>query len=633
MAEAGLTELNPDEEKRFYSSGWGMDEVSPGEGCNRSCLDQSEEAFRPLSDDRDACWMTIDLGEEKLVTGLIIQGGPLNFVEVANRCHRPQWITAMKVAYSTNGEDYTEFDDPFDVPRESEDVDEKVPVSFPESVTASHIKIIPTEYKENVAIRAGVIVDDRERPDAMTLANIVADYREQFDEVMKADGKMEEMVDASEYNILILNGNIEDVSREFAEGFVEAQPLLYECEEAMWMPRCQYFQKKFEKCFEEKVQACDEAMVAEVFNEDFPGNFEEMIGTADGDEGTLEDVFAAKVQEIADAWVEAHEWVNRIPDAWDGVKDEAGAELLDQFKTAWLDSMADAQTAEIEAAIDALYEECLPVREAQYMFEMTLEDGQEEFDASTVMETIDVLKEKIEEMKAFDTTYVERAERGDILDAKNAAVEYCSDEAGYIRTRADRTVAKGARRPQDAYANVRQVSACVGNNLDRITFQYTDGTYRTWGRDGYRDNRFRDLKVEEGEHLVAVRSWEKDKGPQYGEGMEFDTNTGRELEFRGKNSKGGIFKDREELNQKFDHDQCIIDLEWPEKHHVLKNGVTVPFGRVPPGDWSENVDDYTMAAPRLMYTIGDAEKYFIPLPFEQLTVEGGRILVSARLMD
>jgi len=218
------------------------------------------------------------------------------------------------------------------------------------------------------------------------------------------------------------------------------------------------------------------------------------------------------------------------------------------------------------------------------------------------------------------------------LDRRGEAIHYAKEECGYLKTRCDRTVAKGARSPSEAYARVTKVSACVGDNLDRLTFFYSDGTYRFWGRENFEDNM--EFEFEEDEYIVKVESWEiKKPGLCYGEGMMIYTNQ-REINFRGKNAYGTFTKDKCEYEGSAGDGEQIMDLVWPEEHAVLEDICTTSVGGLPPGDWQDGVDEGSyMLGCELCYFVDGVLNSFVALPFETLKLDGERIVVDARLMD
>merc|ERR1719499_286771 len=447
--------------------------------------------------------------------------------------------------------------------------------------------------------------------------------------------KGQELVDGSEYDIENLRANTEEAITTFAAEFCEPLEDFDEVPEDLWRRRCDYYQNQYEELFYDKVEDCDEEMWDAVFT-DFGEHHEGMIEAAEGNEEMLQEIFDAKVLELAEAFVEGHEWVNRIPDMWENVRGNPDA--YSDFAAAWLLNMAYGEANQIDNTIEELFNACQTVRKAEYNFEMTLEIGQEEYDPSAVQEAIENLQTKVQEVDECEVQYVQRQVEVDEewqshLDSRTAAIDYAKEECGYLKTRCDRTVAKGARSPCEAYARVTKVTACVGDNLDRLTFFYSDGHFRFWGRENFEDNV--EFEFAEDEYIVKVESWEiKNPGLCYGEGMMIYTNKS-EYNLRGKNAYGTFTKDKFEYEGEAGDGEQIMDLVWPEEHNVLEDICTSSVGGLPPGDWQDEVgegapiEDPRMIGCKLHYMVDNRSFEFVALPFETLKWDGTRLVVDA----
>lgn len=399
---------------------------------------------------------------------------------------------------------------------------------------------------------------------------------------------------------------------------------------------------------EEEVGAADDgvpvavlfAMVEGVYG-GFEENFEEMVAAVEDADG-VEGVFKDKINEIAAAYVEECEDLEEVPAKWEEVGYKK--EVLEAFRASWLEAVTNAQQAAVEEMVENLYSACQDLREVQYMFEMGQDYKQEEWDAAEVVESeaMTALQDLVAEAEGMDVGFLEQSERTDPMEALAVMRAYATDEAGYIKSRADRVQAKGCRDVNEGWARVVKISACVGDNLDRLTFWYSDGTFRFVGRD-FDDNT--EIELEEGEEIVEVKFWKSKPGKCYGEGVRFQTiNTktmslddARKLDFLGKKTKG-IFGGRDSVDQVFNVDdrfsQRVVNLNWTEEHNIPESLMVMNTGARPAGDWPESVDEgWRIEGTKLVYSIDGEERTFVGLPHETLKIENGRMMVDARLQD
>lgn len=477
-------------------------------------------------------------------------------------------------------------------------------------------------------------VPDTEIPtlSPMELANIVADFREQINEVW-TDEKVEEAVMSCEYDAEILTANIETEVHEFAVQFSE--PIdWFEVDEDLWRNRCNLFTSKATALFDEKVEASNEEM-KEAVHTDFEQYFEEMFGSTGGDEGTLEDVYAAKVEELANAFVEGHDFVNRLPDMWE--EEKRRDEIFDAFKMDFQTRMAALEAEALMAGVADVDSALQAARQAEYMYEMS--NPNDPYDSSGVGEALDNLRAVNDTYKEMCIDYLtltaeehQNEESAAALELREKNIAEFTEDAGYLKTRCDRTNAKGPRDIDEAYVKVSKITGSVGGNLDRITFWYNDGNYRYYGRDSFQDNEEYELNLDDGEYLAKVESWKiKKPGECYGEGVKFFNNAGDPIRFMGKNTNGTFFTDKKD--SEFEAETAIVDLLWNEGHTMVAGIRESSVDKVPGGDWSNDVESFYMAGSKLIYEVNGESKEFVPLPHETLKIEDGRMKVDGRLMD
>lgn len=164
------------EESRSYSKVYR--DCPPGQDYARSCLDSpvswcgpipGEEAGTPVLDGKGwgtsdgKQYLTMDVGEEKMISGLITQG----------RADKNQFVTEFKVEYSSdNGS--------FKYVRNASfagnaDGSTKVVNYFVRPILARYIRIIPLNYYKHMSLRSDVLV--QADPNIVTLAEQVDKVR------------------------------------------------------------------------------------------------------------------------------------------------------------------------------------------------------------------------------------------------------------------------------------------------------------------------------------------------------------------------------------------------------------------------------------------------------------------------
>ena len=156
-----LSHLNPTETKRCYSSVKHND-VS-GEGHARSCLD-SAQAWSPAIS-TDGAWMEIDLGDIKLVSGVVTQG-----CATEHRVLGHQYVRTIKVAHRGHIDEEWVFANSADSRCFTcKSGDEKVEHVFDVSAKARYIRIHIQNWHCGIALRVGVL----EKPSEVIKGTIV----------------------------------------------------------------------------------------------------------------------------------------------------------------------------------------------------------------------------------------------------------------------------------------------------------------------------------------------------------------------------------------------------------------------------------------------------------------------------
>ncbi|XP_038060404.1 lactadherin-like isoform X2 [Patiria miniata] len=98
-------------------------------------------------------WIQVDMGSNVIITGVITQGrGDGNW---------PQWVTEFKVAYSDDGQDWTNVTDdgssaPMKFPGNS-DKNTHVTTTFPKAFQARFLRILPTQHNTHSSMRFEVL--------------------------------------------------------------------------------------------------------------------------------------------------------------------------------------------------------------------------------------------------------------------------------------------------------------------------------------------------------------------------------------------------------------------------------------------------------------------------------------------
>ncbi|XP_038052366.1 lactadherin-like [Patiria miniata] len=96
-------------------------------------------------------WIQLDLGSDATITGVITQG----------RGDHPDWVTEFKVAYSDDGQEWTDVIDngsstPMKFPGNS-DQNTHVTTTFPKAFRAWFLRILPTQFHEYCCMRFEVL--------------------------------------------------------------------------------------------------------------------------------------------------------------------------------------------------------------------------------------------------------------------------------------------------------------------------------------------------------------------------------------------------------------------------------------------------------------------------------------------
>ncbi|XP_038066493.1 lactadherin-like [Patiria miniata] len=97
-------------------------------------------------------WIQVDLGSHVTITGVITQGHGEGYT---------QWVTEFKVAYSDDGQEWTDVTDdgsstPKKFPRNS-DGDTHVTTTFPGAFQARFLRILPTQWNVYCCMRFEVL--------------------------------------------------------------------------------------------------------------------------------------------------------------------------------------------------------------------------------------------------------------------------------------------------------------------------------------------------------------------------------------------------------------------------------------------------------------------------------------------
>eukprot|EP00492_Amphilonche_elongata_P001844 TRINITY_DN2194_c0_g1_i1.p1 TRINITY_DN2194_c0_g1~~TRINITY_DN2194_c0_g1_i1.p1 ORF type:complete len:224 (+),score=40.54 TRINITY_DN2194_c0_g1_i1:79-750(+) len=208
---------------------------------------------------------------------------------------------------------------------------------------------------------------------------------------------------------------------------------------------------------------------------------------------------------------------------------------------------------------------------------------------------------------------------GDALKFWKAAQAYAREECSYLRTRADRIEAKGARDMTESHANVSKIETKLcskGKRVRWLRISYDDGTFRQAGIND--TDSLETFELQPGEKIRKVEIWKESGSDYVAEGIKMTMHPdGREMKRMGKDTKGFFGSDSVDKIYEVDGEkEFAVDLKY-DGHHPI-GIVTRKPGCKPGGTWEESVDSWRFDARRLVYTIGDRVSFFIPLPYETL---------------
>ena len=141
--ENGRVELNPAEERRFYSSVYNNDRA--GEGHRRSMLD-SPQAWSAATN-KIGEWIVLDLGAIQSVAGVVTQGRGDKYVQYVNTFNVEysiyrSWTWSSVPGLFAASADHT-----------------RVTALFRSPFRARFVKLVVQSWHKHIALRAGVVVE------------------------------------------------------------------------------------------------------------------------------------------------------------------------------------------------------------------------------------------------------------------------------------------------------------------------------------------------------------------------------------------------------------------------------------------------------------------------------------------
>jgi len=471
--------------------------------------------------------------------------------------------------------------------------------------------------------------------DPMAMADALVNMREQAVESFCEEEKMRGILNQVE-SLDALEGAVMEAVQAFTDDFVESSDILSESGDIS--KPVEKIMAEYIPVYEETMQEKVGSLLGYVFGE-FAQNFMDGIIEAAGDsEDNIPELVTSRIDELANAFVGEDEFLasKGVPE---GSLEEQSSAAQEAFVNEYVLRVTDAQEAAVVAAASELYRQCTDTRNIQYLFEMSRESvDQEEFDKTAVVEAIETLKAKVEEISELDVGRLEAGERENALSFWNDAQGYALAEASYLRTRADRIQQKGARRITESYAQIRAIEGNVAQTVQALTFHYDDDTFRKYGVDDEVSFNITTEDLEPGERIVKVDCWDTKHRDSVAEGIRFHTTNGREISFIGKKAKG--FFGMDSIDHKWrpdggDGEDYIVGLKFGERDNKYHpRGVTGRSNeKKPGGDWEDAVDEWRFEGNKLIYTIGENTSYFIPLPWETVKIENGMMIVDSRLME
>ena len=135
--------LNLSEQSRSYSSVYNNNAI--GTGYARSMID-SDQTWAAGSNNTSQ-WLIMDIGEEKTIIGVQIQGSKTHNV----------WVKTFKVSYySDNTYIYTDSEKTYTVP--TQDRNTKNNILFDSSITARYLKIHPQTWQGHISMRTALLL-------------------------------------------------------------------------------------------------------------------------------------------------------------------------------------------------------------------------------------------------------------------------------------------------------------------------------------------------------------------------------------------------------------------------------------------------------------------------------------------